>query len=91
MIIIKSPLKNKKYRAIIGDNKIDFGDNRFQHYKDSTPLKLWTHLDHNNKERRRKYFLRHSGVDDKKNAIKKEFIKSGNKITAKILSHFYLW
>lgn len=63
---IKSPLKHKKYRAVLQNKKteqlkhIDFGDNRYEHYKDSTGLKIWSHKDHNDKNRRRLYRARHS-------------------------------
>lgn len=50
---IKSPRKNKKYRAILPNNKtVDFGDSRYQQYKDTTGLGLYTNKDHLDKERR---------------------------------------
>jgi hypothetical protein len=70
---------------------IHFGDNRYEQYKDSTPLKLYSHLNHGDKVRRRNYFIRHSKVPTKKEAIEKELRKSNGKINAKILSHMYLW
>lgn len=91
MDIQKSSRKNKKYMAIVDDKKIHFGDNRFQQYKDRTPLKLYSHLDHNDKKRRMNYFKRHSGVSTKKEALEKELTLSGGKLNAKILSHLYLW
>ena len=91
MDIQKSSRKNKKYMAIVDDKKIHFGDNRFQHYKDRTSLKLYSHLDHNNKKKRMNYFKRHSGVSTKKQALEKELTLSGGKLNAKILSHLYLW
>lgn len=57
----------KKYKALIVSNKtgrvkrISFGDNRYEQYKDSTGLGLWSHLDHRDKERRRAYRERHQG------------------------------
>ena len=49
--IEKSPIEFKKYRATITSDydkfrTIDFGDNRYQQYKDSTKLKLYKNLDH---------------------------------------------
>jgi hypothetical protein len=69
----KSPLKNKKYRVWVLSptntllGKVDFGalkDNKkgYQHYKDSTPLKLYSYLDHNDKDRRDRYRARHSKI-----------------------------
>lgn len=92
--IQKSPVKNKKYRAVIQNKTkvrtIDFGDNRYEQYYDSTPLKLYSHLNHMDELRRAKYYKRFSNVYDKDTAIDIEMRKSG-KFTAKILSHMFLW
>ena len=61
----KSRAKNKKYAAILqhkstGRNVIvNFGDTRYQQYKDTTGLRLYTNLDHNDKKRRSSYRSRH--------------------------------
>lgn len=59
-----SPIATKKYRVWIRDNgrlkKVDFGDRRYQHYRDTTPIRAFSDLDHNDKERKRRYYLRHS-------------------------------
>lgn len=94
--IEKSPIKFKKYRAIVTEDGdmyrlIDFGDNRYEQYKDSTKLKLYQSKNHGDKKRRRNYFMRHSGLPDKKVALEKEIKKSKGKYNAKILSHEYLW
>ena len=94
--IENSPIQFKKYRAIIKTNNdkvrtIDFGDNRYQQYKDLTKIKLYEKNNHGDKNRRKNYFMRHSGVPDKKDALKKEIKKSRGKYNAKILSHKYLW
>lgn len=54
----------KKYKVELyekGDKikTVQFGDKRYEHYKDSTPLKLYTHLNHLDKERRKRYKIRH--------------------------------
>lgn len=55
-----SPVKTKKYRVILSNGKkIDFGSSRHQQYRDSTPLKAFQHLDHNDKRRRELYYVRH--------------------------------
>lgn len=61
----KSKTEGKKYDAIL-ENKITkkikhvpFGDKTMQHYKDVTPLKLYSHLDHNDKQRRDNFRSRH--------------------------------
>jgi len=64
--IIKSKAKNKKYAVYVLKNgkkkKINFGDIRYKHFKDKTPLKLYSKLDHNDKERRRRYLKRAKGI-----------------------------
>ncbi len=62
----KSHLKNKKYNAILQNKitghikKVPFGSVYYQQYKDSTGLKLYSHLDHNDKKRRELYYKRHN-------------------------------
>lgn len=95
--IEKAKAKNKKYKAIVENKKtkkrrsINFGDNRYEQYKDSTGLGHFSSKNHNDKKRRDNYFSRHSGTKSKTEAIKKEKKKSGGKYNAKILSHKYLW
>ena len=95
--IEKSKAKHKKYVAIVRnketkkERKINFGDNRYENFKDSTPLGLYTHKNHGDKKRRDNYFSRHSGTKNKQEALLKEMKKSGGKFNAKILSHRYLW
>ena len=59
-----SPRIDKKYRVHIrlDDGKIrkvDFGARGYAQYRDSTPLKAYSHLDHLDKMRRDRYFKRH--------------------------------
>ena len=68
----RSHLPNKKYNAIIEDIKtrrkqrVPFGSTLFQQYKDSTGLKLYSHLDHNDLKRRSNYLARHEKTRHKK-------------------------
>ena len=60
----KAKAQNKKYIAIIVNKdgetkKINFGDNRYEQYKDNTGLGIYSNLDHNDISRRRLYRLRH--------------------------------
>lgn len=92
--ILPSNKKNKKYMALIKNDKNNFryehfGDLRYQHYNDI--LNYYKHLNHNDENRRKLYFKRHSKTDNKNDAIKKELLQSKGKITPKILSHIYLW
>ena len=63
----KSKLKNKKYSVITPKGKkINFGDKRFQQFKDSTGLGLYSDLDHNDKKRKKNYCKRSGNIKDKK-------------------------
>ena len=56
----KSDKPFKKYVAILPDGRrFHFGDTRYQQYKDNTPLKLYSYLDHHDKHRRELYYKRH--------------------------------
>jgi len=90
--ILPSTRANKKYMAILTNgDKIHFGAKGYEQFKDSTGLGLYSNMDHGNKKRRENYFSRHSaGIKNKNDALKYEWNKS-KRITAKILSHKYLW
>ena len=78
IIFEKNKVKNKKYVAILPDGKrVNFGDKRYQQYEDRTPLKLYSSLDHHDKERRNRYYERHN--------------KDYQKYSADWLSQKYLW
>lgn len=57
----KSTRKHKKYMARCGSAGPwkHFGDTRYQQYRDSTPLRLYAHLDHLDRRRRQVYQMRH--------------------------------
>ena len=65
MGFVKSNTKYKKYDAIVKNKhnlrafRIPFGDNKYQHYKDKTGLGLYSHLNHLDKKRQHRYFVRH--------------------------------
>lgn len=81
----KSPLKNKKYRAILQDKKnkkyvnVDFGDKLYENYHDKTGLNLYSKLLHGDKKRRKSYRARH------KVYLKDGFYSPG------YFSFYYLW
>ena len=60
----KSTRKNKKYMVFYNNKWIHFGDKRFQQYEDKTPLKIYSHLNHNDKARRTNYLKRSKGIKD---------------------------
>ena len=57
----KSNRKNKKYSVYVHElNKtIHFGDLRYQHYEDKTPLQLYKYLNHYDIRRRELFKKRH--------------------------------
>jgi hypothetical protein len=76
--ILPPTRKHKKYAARIiweGREKlVNFGDVRFSQYKDTTPLKLWTHLDHNDWERKQRYLARHKNNNGPAGVLAREFL-----------------
>lgn len=89
-IFYKSNKKNKKYRVEFNLNNqlvsLDFGDKRYQQYRDSTPLKLYSNLDHYDKKRRERYRARASKIRNKQG----EFTYR-NPMSPNYWSYFYLW
>ena len=76
--IKKSTMKNKKYMAVFTNGKkVHFGDPSYQQFKDKTDLKLYSHLDHGDEQRKKSYYARHG--------------KAAEKYTAKYFSHNFLW
>ena len=80
----RSRTKNKKYDAVLknrktGKNKrVPFGDKRYEHYKDSTGLHLFSHLNHGDTKRRTRFRKRHH-----KNAK--------HKFSSAYFSYYFLW
>jgi len=68
----RSKKMGKKYDAIIEDKitkrqiRIPFGDVNYEHYRDTTGLKLYSRLDHNDTKRRAAYKARHELTRHKK-------------------------
>jgi len=78
-VLQRSTRKFKKYMALMcrSGRVVHFGDNRYQQYRDSTGLNVYTHLNHGDPERRKRYYARHG--------------KKAKKFSAKWFSHIYLW
>lgn len=81
----------KKYTAILPDGKrVNFGDRRYQQYKDIVPPKLgggkWSHKDHRDHKRRAAYRKRHAGMTCKNGSkcIDKKFSPAW-------FSYYFLW
>lgn len=83
----KSTNKNKKYMVKTPSGKwIHFGAREMEHYKDSTGLGLYSHLNHGDKERRRKYLARAKGIKNKNGELTWNNPESANYYAVK-----YLW
>jgi hypothetical protein len=64
MIIKESTRASKKYMVFYNNHWIHFGDRTMQQFRDSTPLKLYSYLDHNDPVRRQRYLARAKGIRD---------------------------
>ena len=68
----KSKSPNKKYSAILKNKKtgriktVNFGDIRYQHYRDSTGLGLYSNLNHGDNKRRDNFLKRFEKSSKKK-------------------------
>lgn len=82
----KSDRKGKKYMVVYDGKKIHFGDSNMQQYKDSTGLGLYSHLDHNDNERRRLYRTRASKITNKEGKL-----TYNNPSSSNYYSYWYLW
>lgn len=84
----KSTAKNKKYAVYVikGDKKrlIHFGDSRMEQFKDK--LGEYSNLDHNDKERRKRYLSRAKGIKNKLGQLTWK-----DKNSANYYSIRYLW
>ena len=82
----KSKRKNKKYSVTTPSGKtIHFGDIRYSQFKDSTGLGLYTHLNHGDKERRKKYLARAKGIKNKDGKLTWKDPESSNYYSIKFL------
>ena len=61
----KSTRKNKKYDVFYNNKWIPFGQNTMEQYFDSTPLKLYSHMNHGDPIRRANYLARAKGIKNK--------------------------
>ena len=83
----KSNIKGKKYSVITpSGKKIHFGSSEMQHYKDTTGLGAWSHKDHLDKERRKRYLARAKGIKNKNGKLTWKDPESANYYSIK-----YLW
>ena len=83
----KSTRKGKKYMVRTPKGKlIHFGASSMQQFKDTTGLGLYTHLNHGDKERRKRYLARAKGIKDKNGNLTWKNPESANYYAVR-----YLW
>lgn len=68
-IFRKSTRTGKKYDVYYNGKWIPFGDATMEQYKDSTGLGLYSHLNHNDLNRRKAYLARAKGIKNKKGEL----------------------
>lgn len=82
----KSTRKGKKYMVKTASGKwVHFGSSSNEQFKDSTGLGLYSHLDHNDTERRRKYLARAKGIKNKKGELTYRDKESANYFSTRFL------
>lgn len=86
-IFLESSRKGKKYMVITPKGKwVHFGAKSMEQFKDSTGMGLYSHLDHGDPERRRRYLARAKGIKDKQGRLTWNDKESANYYSVK-----YLW
>ena len=86
-IFKKSTRKGKKYMVVSPNGKtIHFGASNMEQFKDSTGLGLYSHLDHKDLERRKRYLARAKGIKNKEGKLTWNDKNSANYYSIK-----YLW
>lgn len=79
----KSTRKDKKLMTIVDGKKVHFGNPSYQQYFDKTGI--WKSLDHGDKERRKNYLSRASGIKDGQGNLTKNNPLSPNYHAIRIL------
>lgn len=82
----RSTRKNKKYMVLYNNNWIHFGSTLYQQFRDQTPLKLYSHLNHSDATRRLNYLRRAKGIKNRSGELTYLDKNSPNYYSVK-----YLW
>ena len=83
----KSTRKGKKYSVVVPNGStIHFGSSNMAQFKDSTGLGLYSYLDHNDEERRKRYLARAKGIRNKDGEL-----TWNDKNSANYYSVHFLW
>jgi hypothetical protein len=88
--IKKSTRKFKKYMVLVKGKSgrpktIHFGDTRYQHFKDTTPLALYKNLNHFDTKRRERYLKRAKGIKNKAGELTYKDRNSSNYYSVRFL------
>ncbi len=82
----KSTRKGKKYMVKTPSGKwIHFGSSSMEQYRDSTGLGLYSHLNHNDKDRRKRYLARAKGIKNKQGKLTWNDPESANYYSVRFL------
>ena len=73
----------KKLMVKVGNKRIHFGSFKNEHFRDKTGI--WKSLDHNDKERRKRYLSRSSGIKNKSGELTKDDPMSANYHSRRVL------
>lgn len=66
----KSTRSAKKYMVVTPSGRtIHFGAKGYQQFRDSTGVHAWSHMDHNDPERRKRYRKRHGAIRNKRGVL----------------------
>ena len=82
----KSTRGEHKYMVFYNNKWIHFGNKNFEQFYDSTPLKLYSFLNHNDKKRQASYLARAKGIKNGKGQLTWQDKNSANYYSIK-----YLW
>ena len=75
--------------VVSGGRRIHFGALGYKQFRDR--IGSFSHLDHGDPKRRRRFLLRHTRIGKTNAALKNELKRSGGRLNARILSIRYLW
>jgi len=82
MRVLKLEVSNRRDKKYVADVIIDdklyqnvhFGSRNYQHYRDMTPIKAFSHLDHTDIKRRENFHARHRNNNGPAAKLSKELL-----------------
>jgi len=64
LVFKKSTRSDKKYMVTYNNKIIHFGNPYYEHYRDSTGVGAYSHMDHMDERRKKSYLKRAKGITD---------------------------